>query len=216
MARKTLPTAPDWAVEEAQGFYEWTLKNKRPTFGLSREVFVACDVIKRGWRKSHAEIAAMWGELADTIRTAITHPGVTLQCRKLKVRRDGNWLRVGLPSGRALCYPSPRVEEDRSITYMGVNQYNRKWSRISSYGGKFFENVCQAVARDVMGHNMPEIERQGYLITLSVHDELLTETPDQPEYNADALAGLLAANPPWALDMPLAAAGFEAYRYRKD
>ena len=37
-----------------------------------------------------------------------------------------------------------------------------------------------------------------------------------PEFNAPHLASLLAANPPWALDMPLAAAGFEAYRYKKD
>lgn len=76
-------------------------------------------------------------------------------------------------------------------------------------------NCCQAVARDVMAHNMPLIEAAGYEIVLSVHDELVCEAPDDPRYNAEHLAALLCAPPPWAPDMPLAAAGFESYRYKK-
>ena len=77
-------------------------------------------------------------------------------------------------------------------------------------------NCCQAVARDVMGHNMPAIEAASYEIVLTVHDEVITEAPNCDEFNAEHLASLLAANPPWALDMPLAAAGFETIRYRKE
>ena len=77
-------------------------------------------------------------------------------------------------------------------------------------------NCCQAVARDVMAANMPHIEAAGYEIVLSVHDELICETPDRPEFNADHLATLLAAVPDWAPGMPLAAAGFECTRYQKD
>ena len=72
------------------------------------------------------------------------------------------------------------------------------------------------MARDVMAENMQRIEDAGYAIVLTVHDEILAEAPDTPEYNADHLAALLCTNPPWALDMPLAAAGFEALRYRKE
>ena len=61
----------------------------------------------------------------------------------LKVRRDGNWLRIRLPSGRCLCYPGPRVDADGQISYMGVNQYSRKWTRIKTYGGKLAENVTR-------------------------------------------------------------------------
>jgi DNA polymerase len=132
------------------------------------------------------------------VREAIRNPGVTLTARKLKIRKDGNWLRIGLPSGRALCYPSPQVADDGSISYMGVNQYSRKWQRLKTYGGKLFENVCQAVARDVMAWNMPAIEAAGYQIVLTVHDEVVTEAPDSPDFNADHLGQLLAANPPWA------------------
>jgi DNA polymerase bacteriophage-type len=215
LATKVLPVAPGWAVDEASGFHEWTEKQGRQTFGLSRDAFVACDAVKRGWRNAHAEIAMHWSELKEVTIQAIEQPGTTFTCRKLKIRRDGSWLRIGLPSGRALCYPSPQVI-DGAITYMGMNQHTRKWSRLKTYGGKLFENICQAVARDVMTANMPLIEQAGYEIVLSVHDELITEAPDSPEFNAEHLSTLLAANPSWAPDMPLAAAGFETYRYKKD
>ena len=77
-------------------------------------------------------------------------------------------------------------------------------------------NCTQAFARDVLAHNMPAIEAEGYRIVLSVHDELLTETPDSDEFSSDTLAALMSTVPPWADGLPLAAAGFETYRYRKD
>jgi DNA polymerase len=215
LARKVLPVAPGWALDEARNFYDWTFKEGRPTFSLSEDAFVACDAIKRGWRYAHGQIASYWPEIKAAAVGAIEAPGTTVAARKLKFRRDGSWLRMGLPSGRAVCYPGPQIV-DGAITYMGMNQYSRKWCRLKTYGGKIFENACQAVARDVMAHNMPLIEAAGYEIVLSVHDELICETPDSAEFNAEHLASLLAANPPWAPDMPLAAAGFEAYRYRKD
>lgn len=215
MADRAYSAVPSEILEEAAGMLSWTKKQKRPTFGLSDQAWIVCESFKRGWRYGHPNISQMWGDLAENVRAAIGNPGTTFHCRMLKIRRDGNWLRIGLPSGRALCYPSPQVE-DGTITYMGTNQYTRKWSRLKTYGGKLFENVCQAVARDVMAHNMPAIEDAGYQIVLSVHDELICEAPDSDEFNADHLASLLAANPPWAPDMPLAAAGFETYRYKKD
>ena len=215
LAAKVLPLAPEWARSESNSFYAWTQKERRPTFGLSEEAFIACDVLKRSWREAHPNISAHWAELKDIVMQAIEMPGNTFTCGKVKVRRDGNWLRIGLPSGRALCYPSPQIV-DGAITYMGLNQYSRKWCRLKTYGGKLFENICQAVARDVMAHNMPLIEAAGYEIVLTVHDEGICEAPDSDEFNAEHLASLLAANPPWAPDMPLAAAGFETYRYRKD
>ena len=60
------------------------------------------------------------------------------------------------------------------------------------------------------------IEAAGYNIVLSVHDEVVTEAPDSPEFNAKHLSSLLATVPSWAEGMPLAAAGFETYRYRKE
>lgn len=207
---------PQDILGEANSGLAWAKKNKRSTFGLSEREWIVCDSLKRVWRYAHPNIAAMWKELGEAVRGAVLSPGKTNTVRGLLIRRDGSWLRIRLPSGRYLCYPSPHVDEHGQISYMGMNQYSRKWSRLKTYGGKLFENICQAVARDVLAHNMPRIEAAGYEIVLTVHDEVICETPDSDEFNAEHLSTLLAHNPPWATDMPLAAAGFETHRYRKD
>lgn len=206
---------PDRIKEEAEEFYEWQTEQGRGVFDLEKKTFLVCDSLKRLWREAHPEITSYWNELRDDVRLAIQHPNNLIQCRKIQVIRKGGWLRLILPSARSLCYPSPRVDENGDINYMGINQYTRKWARIRTYGGKFFENICQALARDVMAWNMPTIETEGYNIVLSVHDEIITETPDSDNYTAEELSLLLANNPEWAEGLPLAAGGFETHRYRK-
>jgi DNA polymerase len=189
--------------------------------GLDEKVFVVCDSLKRLWRRAHPAIAgtrstpSYWTELEDTVRYAILNPGVTLPCRKVKIRRDGGWLRIVLPSGRALCYPSPKLAKDGTITYMGQNQYSKNWERLSTYGGKIFENIVQAIACDQLAECMPTIEEAGYPIVFHVHDEDATETPDDPRWSAEELARLMCSHLGWNEGLPLAAEGFETKRYRK-
>lgn len=217
LGEQAIDVLPTDIVAEARSMLEWLQRSKRPTFGLSDRAWIVCDSFKRSWRYAHPAVATLWKDLAEAVRKAIQAPGRMLDVRGLKIRRDGNWLRIRLPSGRYLCYPSPHVEHDTGqISYMGINQYSRKWSRLLTYGGKLVENVTQAYARDIMAHNMPHIERAGYRIVLTVHDEVITECPDSDEFNPEGLSELLAQTPPWADDIPLAAAGFQAYRYRKD
>lgn len=216
MADQAYDAIPQDILTEAKGMLEWTKKKRRSTFGLSDKAWIVCESFKRSWRAAHPQITSLWKELQQKVIAATRQPGITLHCRMLKIRRDGAWLRIGLPSGRCLCYPSPQVDDSGQFSYMGINQYSRKWSRIKSYGGKLFENICQAVARDVLANNMPAIEQAGYEIVLTVHDEDITEAPDTDRFNAEHLSELLATNPDWAPDLPLAAAGFETYRYRKD
>jgi DNA polymerase len=216
LAKAVWATASAEALENAQGMWGWAKKKKR-TLGLTMEVYVACEVLKRAWRDAHAATAALWAAAGEAVRLAIKHPGESFPIgQHLKARRDGAWLRIRLPSGRYLCYINPSVDDEGQITYFGVNQYTRQWGRIKTYGGKLIENATQAFARDILAYNMPAIERAGYEIVLSVHDELLTETPDSPEFNADELGRMMATAPSWAPGIPLAAAGFETYRYRKD
>lgn len=202
-------------MNEAIRAWEWHKKERRTTFGLKKKTWLVCDSFKRSWRYAHPNIFAWWSELKTAAMKAINSPDTAFKCRKVTFVKKGSWLLIKLPSGRFLCYPSARVE-DGKISYMGNNQYTRKWQRLYTYGGKFAENITQAVARDVLGHNMPLIEHSDYDICLSVHDEVITETDDVPEYNHEHLSSLLATNPEWALDLPLAAAGFESYRYKKD
>lgn len=208
-------TLPGAEVHEAEGFLEWMRKQKRPTFGLSDKAFVTCDVFKRLWRAAHPRTASFWGELEAAVRQAINQKGNTFECRKLKIRRDGAWLRIVLPSGRALCYPFPKVSDKGEISYQGQNQYTRKWSRITTYGGKLSENITQAVARDVMYYNMPAIEEAGLQVLLTVHDEVICEGTNTDIFTDTLLSDIMASNNEWSQGLPLAAAGFETYRYKK-
>lgn len=208
-------TAPKDVLAKAYGMWEWA-ERKRRTLGLERNVYVACEALKAMWRTAHPATTQLWADAAEAVRSAIANPGVTFDIGpRLKAQRDGAWLRVRLPSGRYLCYLQPQVADDGQISYMGVNQYTRQWCRIKTYGGKLIENATQAWARDVLAHNMPAIDAAGYEILVTIHDELLTETPNTDNYSADALAAMMSRRPPWAPTVPLAAAGFETDRYRK-
>lgn len=215
MAKKAWAAIPDDTRAEAADFLEWQLGQGRTQHGLSDRAFIVCESFKRLWRGSNPAISSWWKELEEVVRRAINSPGQTLACRMHKIRRDGAWLRIMLPSGRYLCYPSPRVEDDGKITFMGVNQYTRKWERLNTFGGKICENICQAVARDVLASSMQPIESAGYEIVLTVHDEIISEAPDTDDYTHEHLAELMSAGCDWTEGLPLAAAGFEAYRYRK-
>jgi DNA polymerase len=203
------------ALEAALGMWAWASK-KRRTLGLSQRIYVACEILKAAWRAAHPATVSLWADLGNAARQAIQRPGEVFRVRTLAVRRDGSWLRIRLPSGRYLCYINPEVGDDGQISYMGVNQYTRQWAKIKTYGGKLVENVVQAWARDVLASNMAAIDQAGYEIVLTVHDELLTETPDSERYSSTELARLMSVQPAWAPDVPLAAAGFETLRYRKD
>jgi DNA polymerase len=67
----------------------------------------------------------------------------------------------------------------------------------------------------VLADNLSAIEAAGYPIVLTVHDEVICETPATPDFTADQLSRLLATPPDWAADLPLAAKGAAATRYLK-
>jgi DNA polymerase len=201
-----------WA--EAENFWNWSVDTKRSTYGLEHDTFCVCDSIKRLWRAANSNISGIWAKLENAARAAINEPHTDFRVNMIVFRREGNWLRVKLPSGRDLSYAAPRSGD--AISYMGMNQYSRKWQRLTTYGGKLFENLCQAIARDVMFYHMPRIVKQGYSIRMRVHDELITYTPDDWKFVPLELSDLMSEPHDWAPGLPLAAAGFEGYRYRKE
>lgn len=139
----------------------------------------------------------------------------------------GWWLCVELPSGRILSYPGigvsvtketdedGRVNTNVRIKYQGENQLTRQWTTLYTHGGKACENIVQALCRDLLAYAMINVERGGYPIVLSVHDELVCETPDTPEYNVAELERLMCELPEWAEGFPLVAEGQELKRYAK-
>jgi DNA polymerase len=193
-------------------------KAEERTFDLERPVYIVCHAFTQMWRRANPKIVEFWYGLEHAVRGAINSPENVFGIGpRLEISRLANWLRIKLPSGRFLCYPSPKVDiETGKISYMGVNQYSRRWSRIPTYGGKLAENITQAVARDVMADRMPAIEKLGYWIVLTVHDEVVTEVPDEEMFSDAELSDVLATNPSWADGLPLSANGYETPRYRKD
>lgn len=220
MAEQAWPVIPQSAKLAAVDMLEWTRKQKRDTFGLSDKAWLTCEVFKASWRTAHPHVKQLWADVQDAfIRVTDGETRVLVSVNggpKLVFDKVKSWVRVMLPSGRYLCYPQARIESDGRLTYLGINQYSRKWSRLTTYSGKLTENIVQAIARDVLAASMPNIENANYQIVLTVHDEIICETPDRPEYNADHLSQMMCSAPAWAKGLPLAAAGFETYRYRKD
>ena len=216
LAKAVRSTVTDQVWAQGKGMYDWTVKKRRSTFGLPEETFIACQVLVTMWREAHPETVALWKEAESAMVKAVQMPGVPFDVGQwVRVQRDGAWTRVRLPSGRVLCYLHVQHDE-KGLSYQGINQYTRQWARIRTYGGKLVENWDQASSRDVLAWEMPDIDAAGYEIVLGVHDENVTETPDSPEFTHTALAGMMARPKPWCPGLPLSAAGFETYRYRKD
>ena len=219
MANNAWDSLPAELIEEATGFLAW-LEKKDPKFSpekkfrLSPKAFIVCDVFKRAWRAANPAISSYWKEIERAIVMAMAEPGTVAPCRKLAVVRERAWLTVILPSGRRLCYPSPQLDT-KGFSYMGNNQYTKKWERIRSHGGKVLENACQGTARDVLYEAMPRVEDAGYEIILHVHDELVTEVPIGDEHTVAELCHLMTTENDWDIGLPLAAAGKEMQRYGK-
>lgn len=152
-------------------------------------------------------------------------------------RVPGWWLKVELPSGRVLSYPGIGISVEKQvdgpddwglsdavhhnvtyrerIRYMGENQTTRQWGKQYTYGGKLAENITQALCRDLLAYALVNVDAAGWPIILHVHDEIVTEVPNEPEYSVAKLEEMMCALPSWATGFPLAAEGAELMRYAK-
>ncbi len=78
-------------------------------------------------------------------------------------------------------------------------------------------NCVQAASCDQFAEPMAAIEAAGFEIVLGVHDEWVAEAPEgADDLNADYLGDMMCMDLGWNAGLPLAAAGFETDRYRKE
>lgn len=218
LAKTTEATIEESYWIESMGMLKWA-KEKKLIRGMSQKAWVACNAIKSAWRKANSEIESFWYALAKACVSAIKAKGVAFSAGRIVCKVSGNYLLMRLPSGRYLVYPAPRLPEEGEMcdfSFMGVNQYTKKWERIPTYAGKCAENSCQAVACDLLLEAGPRLEAAGYHIVMSVHDEYITEIKDDNTRNHREMEKIMSDLPDWAEGLPLVAAGFEAARYRKD
>lgn len=189
-------------IREAENF------NRFYTGDLCKKTALALEAIKLAWRKAHPAIVSFWNICQDAAIRTITTSSPT-KAGKVLFEKKGKTLCIKLPSGRYLAYPAAQ-KNDKGFTYFDQR------GTASTYAGKIAENITQAVARDILMQGMFNAEKAGYPIILTVHDELITECPDNPRFSHETLSRLMATPPEWAKDIPLAAAGWEGKRYRKD
>ncbi|WP_337409882.1 DNA polymerase [Parasutterella excrementihominis] len=218
LAKTTEATIEESYWIESMGMLKWA-KEKKLIRGMSQKAWVACNAIKSAWRKANSEIESFWYSLAKACQSAIKAKGVAFSAGRIVCRVSGNYLLMRLPSGRYLVYPAPRLPEEGEMcdfSFMGVNQYTKKWERIPTYSGKLAENSVQGAACDLLLEAGPRLEAAGYHIVMSVHDEYITEIKDDNTRNHREMEQIMSALPDWADGLPLVAAGFEAARYRKD
>jgi DNA polymerase len=168
-------------------------------------------------------VKLLWQDQEKAAIRAVRRGGRPVDCGRITWWLDGRFLYAVLPSGRMIAYPDPEIHprptpwgEDRdALTFMGVNQFNRQWWRLHTYGGSIVENLVQAMARDLMVSATSAAERSGvYRPVLTVHDELIAEA-DAGTGTVEAFTALMTRTPAWADGCPIAAEGWTGRRYRK-
>ena len=112
LAPAILEQADEERREKAIKRYENQLKRKdHSTTVLSRDAWIACEIIKLGWRAANSAIAKSWRDLEGAVREAVQNPGQIASAARVDylVRKGFLWAR--LPSGRCLAYGSPRLKD---------------------------------------------------------------------------------------------------------
>jgi DNA polymerase len=164
------------------------------TFGVEIEDQEASRIISV-YRQTYPHIPRLWKEANSAIDALRQGKTTTVghQPQALSVTESG----FLLPSGLYLNYKDLQEGED------GYTYASRR-GRIKIYGGKVVENVCQALARCVIGEQMLKISRK-YKVALTVHDAVMAVVKEEEKDEALAyIEECMKWRPGWALTLPLA------------
>lgn len=184
------------------------------------------ETIKQGWRASHPNVVRYWKEVEQAAMAAIRNPGEKIKAGRVTYLKKGSFLFCQLPSGRAITYPYPQIEQIEvklkgkpsfskdCVTSMAVNSVSRKFERQKTWVGVLVENIVQASSRDVLVEGMLRLEARGYPIVMHCHDELVAEVREH-QGAVSEVEKLMSAPIPWAPGLPLAAKGWRGKRYQK-
>ena len=176
----------------------------------------------QSWRTRHPFTCAFWKGINNKAITAVRAPGTEVTYKRLHLVSDGKFLRITLPSGRALSYPFPRIEigakyGDPRVVFKDASM--GKWTDCrfgqGAYGGLWTENLVSGIARDLLAAAMKRLEAAGYPIVLTVHDEIVCEVQDGFG-SLEEFRSLITTLPDWATGtLPIAAKVRESQRFIK-
>lgn len=160
--------------------------------------------IVRLYRNKFSQIENLWS-LASSCLTRMAQ-GFTSQFVGLECDSDG----VYLPNKTMIRYVNLHKEGDQYL-------YDGRYGPVKIYGGKFVENVTQALAKIVVFDQMARIEqvlrpmdtpRQRHRIVLTVHDEVVCVVPeDKAEWALSMMEEQMKRSPSWAPQLPISCEG---------
>ena len=172
------------------------------------------------WRKASPHIVNLWWDVDKAAKKAIRERTTVTLHHGIKFIYDPGVLFIELPSGRRLSYIRPKIEphqtfEGYKITYEGMQQTSKQWTRLDTYGPKLVENIVQAFARDCLAETMFNVKDAGFDIVMHVHDELVLDVPKGVS-SVKEVCKLFSKPIEWAPGIPLTADGYECDYYQKD
>jgi len=194
-------------------------------YGVEIDEVFATQVVE-AYRKKHPKIVQWWNDVSHAALMAVKNPGKVFTAGPVRYASTNAYLWCLLPSGRRLCYPSPRVVKDMTdwgyerevvVTY-GVDSRTRKWGPQKMWRGLWVENIVQAIARDLIAEALIYLDEGGWYPILSVHDEIVCDVSDagrDGEELARWLEKEMSRVPSWAEGLPIAAEAWAGERYQK-
>jgi len=151
------------------------------------------------YRGTNGRIHNLWRESQVLLENMARKTPMRIGSPKL-IESRGDIPAVTLPSGLLMHYTDLRAD----MTEEGVEYtYKTRRGRTKIYGGKFVENICQAVARCIIAEQMLKISKK-YKVVLTVHDSLVVcvhynDVDIACEYVEDCMREV----PDWAEGLPL-------------
>jgi len=169
------------------------------------------------WRLANPWSVPYWQDLERAYTAALRYPGDEYSAGRVTYYCDGQHLWYILPSGRVLCYPFARLDED-GPTYAKAAWKPaadaKEWPRARLWTGLACENITQAIAHDLLRDALRRLDLAGHEVVLHVHDEIVLECEDAPRAAA-ALLDIMRTPPAWAEGLPLDAEVATMTRYGK-
>jgi DNA polymerase len=154
------------------------------------------------WRAANPWAVPFWSDLETAYTRAVRNQGKIFKAGRISYYCDGQHLWYALPSGRVLCYPNAKFEDDGSITYSKAAWKPaadaKEWPRARLWRGLACENVTQATAHDLLREALRRLPD----VVLHVHDEIVLET-DAPDDAKAVLEQVMTTPPAWAEGLPL-------------
>jgi DNA polymerase len=151
------------------------------------------------YRDANWKINHLWREAQNMLTILYEKQSMRIGVPHL-IRSIGKNSSILLPNGLQMRYEDlDREQGERGIEY----SYKTRRGRTRIYGGKVIENVCQAIARCVIGEQMLLI-RKKYPPVLTVHDSVVVSVPEDDVEEAQSyVEQCMRYVPNWAEGLPL-------------